>query len=329
VELLSDPATATAPQKPPRRFTGWLRRRWRVLVVVATVFILVVVAGALTDYFLISGRIRHVSVKLHPAIAGETWLVIGSDSRTSVPGGRNVYGSAAKIPGQRADVVLLVHSGGGHTSVLSVPRDLLVSPKPGQIERLTLTFLDGPQSVVDSLCNTLGVAVNRLVEITMGGFAHAVDAVGGITVTIRYPIRDRYTGLNISRTGRVHVNGTTALALVRSRHPVQLIGGRWVASSESAGAADRTSWAGTVFAALQHKARDEVPNPFAMQRLAWTLSGALITDRHTGLRDLFRLRGAGKVTDLPAQSLGDVLAVAPDAATSAALAAAGIPRGCH
>ena len=56
------------------------------------------------------------------------------------------------------DVVLVVHRAAGRTSVLSIPRDLLVSPVAGKIERLTLTLQDGPQSLVDGLCNSLGIA---------------------------------------------------------------------------------------------------------------------------------------------------------------------------
>lgn len=295
----------------------------------AAAFVLVIAAGAVTDFFLLDNRIRHVKIAFHHSTSGQTWLIVGSDSRASVPGGPNVYGTTTAVPGQRADVVLLVHSDGTYTHVLSLPRDLLVSPKAGEIDRLTLTLQLGPQAVVDSLCNTLNVAVTRFVEITMAGFAHVVDTVGGVTVTIPYPIRDAFTGLNITRTGQVHLNGTQALALVRSRTPQQLIRGRWVGASEPAGAADRTRWAGTVFTALQHKAKNAVPDPFAMQSLAWAGTGALTTDNHTGLTDLFGLRGAGAITDVPAAPVGKTLAVSPDAATTAALHAAGLTSSCH
>ena len=299
------------------------------MAVIAGVVVLVVAAAGVSDWFLLSSRIRHVKIAFHHGISGETWLIVGSDSRASLPGGPNVYGTTKAVPGQRADVVLLVHAAGGHTSVLSLPRDLIVSPKAGEVDRLTLTLLSGPQATVDALCNTLGVAVTRFVEITMAGFARIVDAVGGLTVAIPHPIRDAGSGLYISRSGRVHVNGTQALALVRSRTPQQLIDGHWTGTSEVAGAADRTRWAGLVFAALQHKARAQVPDPVGMQSLAWAATGALTTDSHTGLSDLLGLRGAGAVTDVPAQTIGNVIAVAPSAATTAALAAAGFTGGCH
>ena len=45
-----------------------------------------------------------------------------------------------------------------------------------------------------------------------------VNALGGITMDFPTPVKDQYTGLDVTTTGCQVVNGTTALELVRSRH---------------------------------------------------------------------------------------------------------------
>jgi anionic cell wall polymer biosynthesis LytR-Cps2A-Psr (LCP) family protein len=45
-----------------------------------------------------------------------------------------------------------------------------------------------------------------------------VNAVGGISLNFPDPVRDQYSGLDIKTTGCQVIDGTQALALVRSRH---------------------------------------------------------------------------------------------------------------
>ncbi len=45
-----------------------------------------------------------------------------------------------------------------------------------------------------------------------------VNALGGVTMDFPTPVKDQYTGLDVTTTGCQVVNGTTALQLVRSRH---------------------------------------------------------------------------------------------------------------
>jgi anionic cell wall polymer biosynthesis LytR-Cps2A-Psr (LCP) family protein len=55
-----------------------------------------------------------------------------------------------------------------------------------------------------------------------------VDAVGGIDVTFANPSRDTASGLVIEEAGTHHLDGTQALAYVRSRHFEELKDGVWV-----------------------------------------------------------------------------------------------------
>jgi LCP family protein required for cell wall assembly len=306
------------------------RRWWRVTFVGLLVAVVTLTAAGAGDYLLLNRRLHHVRVTFPGTGASQTWVIVGSDNRADVPSGPDVFGSAATMPGQRADVVLIVHRAADSTTVLSVPRDLLVSPASGQIARLTLTLNDGPQSLLDGLCTTLGIAANHLVVLTMDGFAKVVDALGGVTVQIPYPVRDAVSGLSIPRGGEVRLDGRQALALVRSRHPEQRIEGRGVAVDEDTGANDRTRWAGDLFATLLKKAMRARYNPVVAQRAAWAATGRLTTDTRTGLRDLLGLKlAAAHVVDLPAMPVPNSLAVTVSQATKTVVADVGLGHGCH
>jgi len=256
--------------------------------------------------------------------------MVGSDSRSAVPPGPNYYGSVKQSPGVKADAVIVVHQGPKHTAILSIPRDVLVSPEPGEISRLALTLDQGPQQLVDGLCRSLGIPASHVVMITMSGFAAAVNDVHGVTITNQAPTRDLMSGLDLMTTGHVHLDGVQALALVRSRSPQTLTSSGWVQASAAAGDQDRTRWLGAMFHQLAVQAQGQRSNPFALQKLAWDLTGALTIDSRTNLLSLMRLNlNAAEVKDLPVQIVGaDGIGATADAATYGALEAAGYTQGC-
>lgn len=320
----------TAPHDPDagqgspgrrRPFPG--RRRW-TRVALAVLAVLLVAVGA--DVALLAGRVDEVAVDLAADDTdGRTWVLVGLDSREHLPAGADPadFGTAADVPGARADAVVVVHQTDAGTTAFSVPRDLVVlSGRTG--ERLALTWLDGPGATVDALCR-LGIPTDHLVTVDLAGFASLVDAAGGLDVDVPEPVRDEPAGLLLTRAGRQHVDGATALALVRSRHPEHLLDGAWVpAPVDPDGRADT---AGAILAALTDRVRDAQTNPTRLQSLAWAASDAVAVDPGTSPTDLLALAraDAGAVTVLPAaEPLGSTLARLPTADTTAAVAAAGM-----
>ncbi len=284
----------------------------------------------LGDYVLLSRRLTHVHVAFPSGGTGQTWVIAGSDSRSSLPAGPKWYGTANQVPGERADVVVVVHQYDGKTSALSIPRDMLVIPAKGHISRLTLTLNQSPQWLVNGLCTTLRIPATHLVIVTMNAFTKVVDALGGITVNVPHPVRDLFSGLDINQTGNVHIDGLEALALVRSRHPEQLIRTKWVPATLSAGSAGRTYWAGHVFAALGLAAQGAHRNPITAQRVLWAATDGMKTDQNTSLWSLKDIDLAGTpVRDLPGRQLANNLAVTANAATRQALADAGYGPACR
>jgi LCP family protein required for cell wall assembly len=310
-----------APAPRPSSISRARRRRRRaVLVALALLFLLV--AG---DAALLSGRVSELDVDLRRSAArGDTWVLVGLDSRGTLPSDAAAqFGTAAEVPGSRADVVLVVRDDGVETTVLSVPRDVVVTTADGP-GRLALTWNDGPRETVDALCG-LGIPVDHLVAVDLAGFQDVVDAVGGLDIDMPQPIRDPGAGLLLTRPGRRHVDGATALALVRSRHPENLVDGAWVPTPVDPDG--RAESAGTVLGALVEQARSSWTRPWRLQSLAWAASGALAVDAGTSTAELGALLRADldAVRVLPVgDPVGGSLARFPTAATAAALADAGL-----
>lgn len=309
------------PQRP-----GAVRRRWTVSL---GVIILVVVVAVVIDLMLVAGRVAKVDISFPASDAGQTYVIVGSDSRESLPSGLTTdgLGSTADVPGSRADIVLILHVTDAGSSILSVPRDILVRKESGGYTRLALTLTDGPQELVDGLCSTLHIPADHLIIFDFTTFIALVDELGGVDVQIDIPVRDIVTGLDISRTGLIHLDGVQALALARSRQPERFEGGVWVPVQNGAG--ERTNSAGLIFAAVREKIAAQKFNPARMQQLAWSVSGSLVTDQDTSLYDLIGMTGlAGGVVDLPADGNGDLLALTKSAATEQALRLAGFDQPC-
>ncbi len=322
--------------RPPKVRKPAVNRRWPrtksgkiAAVLGVTVLVVAVLAGS--DLWLMSQRIRHVEVNLPSSENGATWLLVGSDSRRSLPAGpHDVYGTVAEAPGSHADAVIVVHVDRSKTSVISIPRDIIVSPAPGTVSRLALTLNQDPQQLIDGLCRTLHIPVTHLVIVKMKTFAAAVDSLGGISLDNPAAVRDTYTGLNL-RKGTVRLNGVQLLALVRSRHPQTMIGGRWVHATPSQGAQERATSVGIAFRALAERAHSTLSRPFQLHSLAWAMTEGLTTNEDTGLFSLIRFPlSAGRVTVLPVDVLGsDGLHSVPNAATRTVLEQAGYTKPCQ
>ena len=186
-------------------------------------------------------RIRAVPVTLPGSAAGgETILLVGSDSRsafdTADEAGR--YRDPTQQVGERADVIMLLRVQQGAARMVSVPRDLFVGVDRGTPRRLATALMGGPTELTDSLCRDLGVGVDHVVILDFAAVIDLVDAVGGVRVTTTTPVRDRRADLWIGSPGTHLVDGRTALAWVRSRHPRIEVDGTWRAAPWAASSRD-------------------------------------------------------------------------------------------
>ncbi|MCZ2829426.1 LCP family protein [Modestobacter sp. VKM Ac-2986] len=323
---MTSSTTADAGQGPPGRRSprpGRRRRLRLALLALTLVLVALVVDGAL-----VSARVDRLDVDLSGGAGdadGRTWVLVGLDSRADLPDGAPVshFGTVGDVPGTRTDVVVVVHQTDAGTTVFSVPRDVVTNTER-RFDRLALAWLDGPQGTVEALCD-LGIPTDHLVTVDLRGFAAVVDAAGGLDVDVPQPVRDSYSGLELTTPGRQHVDGVTALAMVRSRHPEHLVDGQW--TPVAADPDGRATEAGVILTELLDQVRGSLLRPWRLQSVAWAAAGAVQVDPGTSTAELASLARTdlGAVQVLPVgPPLGASIARLPIPETHTALRAAGL-----
>jgi len=111
-----------------------------------------------------------------------------------------------------------VNSDTGAVAALSFPRDLFVRIDGGRQGRINIAFdPSDPNRLISTIRSNFGIETDHYVQIDFCAFKRMVDSVDGVGIPLDYPIRDRGTGLTITSTGCVSLDGDDALAYVRAR----------------------------------------------------------------------------------------------------------------
>jgi LCP family protein required for cell wall assembly len=131
-------------------------------------------------------------------------------------------------------MVLHIDPNAEKAAVLSIPRDLYV-PIPGNgKDKVNASFsIGGPQLLIQTIKDALGISINHYVEVDFTGVQRIVDAIGGIKVYADAPAKDEMTGLDLPAVGCNELDGYQALAYVRSRYYETWERGRWVYGTNS------------------------------------------------------------------------------------------------
>jgi LCP family protein required for cell wall assembly len=134
----------------------------------------------------------------------------------------------------RSDTMILVtvNPETKQVSMLSIPRDLLVSiPNYGQ-DKINAAYAYGSQTeytgaglAVATVEYNFGVTIDYFAEVDTFGMASIIDTLGGVTLDVDAPIKDdEYPGSGnnymrvLFHTGLQHMNGTQAVEFARTRH---------------------------------------------------------------------------------------------------------------
>ncbi|MFI6346739.1 LCP family protein [Streptomyces sp. NPDC050560] len=229
---------STAARDEGRRRRPRSRRRKALLVAAWTAVGLVVVGGSGLGYLYakLNGNISGVDI--NAALGGDRpadpdngsmdILVLGSDSRA---GSNGEYG---KDEGSsRSDTAMIVHVYKGHkrASVVSIPRDTLVtrpdcktdkgSEAAGGRDQMfnTAYQVGGPACAVKTVEAMSGIRMDHYLEVDFTGFKKLVDTLGGVDITTSKRIDDDKSHLHLA-PGPHTLGGEQALGLVRTRHGV-------------------------------------------------------------------------------------------------------------
>ena len=155
--------------------------------------------------------------------SGTNWLIVGSDSRQKLtPEERAKYATGDETS-QLTDTIMILHTGSGPTTLVSVPRDSLLNIPGFGRARVNSAYGKGggpdgggPALLVQTIEQATGLRIDHYAEIGFLGIVSVVDAVGGVTLDVPESIKDPKAALDIKK-GVQTLDGATALGYVRTR----------------------------------------------------------------------------------------------------------------
>ncbi|MYW05467.1 LytR family transcriptional regulator [Streptomyces sp. SID3343] len=280
------------------------------------IFLVLVIAFFTATYFWASSQIRHESVLggydgRPKSSEGTTWLIVGSDSREGLDSSDRKKLHTGKAEGKRTDSMMLLHKGKGGTALISLPRDSYVQipayTKNGktvkaQKNKLNAAFaLGGAPLLARTVELATGMRLDHYAEIGFGGFNNIVDAMDGVDICLKQPIKDEKAGADL-KAGCQTLDGAQALSFVRARYfdPRSDLG-RMERQQQFLGAL-----------AKKAKSASVLLNPFTAFPVADASLSAVIVDDDAGLFDLYDLfkdmgslsGGKGVTTTVPIANPG-------------------------
>jgi LCP family protein required for cell wall assembly len=137
-------------------------------------------------------------------------------------------------PAQPANYLLIGHDATGNSDtmmvvhvdpakptplVVSFPRDLMVNiPGHGEGQLNSAIGIGGPSLLIQTFKSYFNVPISHFLQVDFSTFPEIIGAIGKVNVWFPTPVHDPYIGLDVEQSGCVSLDGTSALAYVRSRH---------------------------------------------------------------------------------------------------------------
>lgn len=321
-ELAADATSEAAASEmaPPRR-----RRRWPWIVSALLLLVALVVGAFGAAAWSTWSDVEKIDLDsvLAGSEGGTNYLIVGTDSRDGVSADTAnagvIFGDG--VAGERTDTIAVLRVSGDSTRLLAIPRDLYVPLEGGSPNRINAAFaFGGPEALISTIQRELGIGIDHYLEIDLAGFLGLVDALGGVTIHFPHPAYDIKSGLQIDTAGAVHLEGSEALAYVRSRNHVEIVDGVDIRdlTSDLGRVQRQQRFLAAVFAEL-----GSTRNPFTLLGALDGVSGNVRVDSGLSLRGAASLglavRGADPLTATVPTSRyitdggADVLLMTPEA----------------
>jgi LCP family protein required for cell wall assembly len=154
-----------------------------------------------------------------------TFLVLGSDSREDLTAEQRREFGTGDFDGARTEVISLVRldPDAGEVRILNVPRDSRVERCDGSVGKINGAYMigeadgrGGATCTVDTVSRLTGLTIDHVVIVDFAGFVDVVDGLGGVSMYLDEPLRDRGSHLDLP-AGCVELDGVDALAFARAR----------------------------------------------------------------------------------------------------------------
>lgn len=190
------------------------RKKHYVLITISLLLsILLIVAAILgfNAYHFVESNMKKTAWTTNtPDTQEKTWLILGSDQREGA--------EAKEITGFRMDTILvLTKPVNGHSSLISIPRDSLVSINNRRMKINSVAQIFGKPALTKVVESITGHHIDHVAEIRFEGLTRVVDSMDGVELCYNRTVKDRFSGLDW-KAGCHHSNGATALAFARMRH---------------------------------------------------------------------------------------------------------------
>jgi LCP family protein required for cell wall assembly len=288
-------AKTARPPKPPRSERGGGtggRRRWlRITLISLLTLVVLFVALFVGTWLWASSKITKVAALSdysgRPAQgAGTNWLVVGSDSRSTMTAAQKNQYHTGSSQGQRTDTILLLHYGSSGPDLISIPRDSYVTipaytdssgrSHSASKNKINAAYdLGGAPLLTKTVETATGVRVDHYMEIGFLGVVNVVNAVGGVNICLDTPVRDSHSGANLP-AGCQTLDGRQSLALIRTRYSL--------ANSDISRMANQQKFVSALAKAALRPGVEY--NPFTLYPFLGASLDAIAVDNGTGLSDL-------------------------------------------
>ncbi|MFG3287019.1 LCP family protein [Streptomyces sp. NPDC048111] len=228
---------------------------------------------------------------------GTNILLVGTDGRDKITPEEKQKYRLGGAPCHCTDTIMMVHVSAerDRVSVVSLPRDSYAEvpehtdedtgqTHPRHPVKLNAAYAEGgPALTVRTVENMTGLKIDHYLEVDFTSFMKTVDVVGGVQICTARPMKDSYTGLDLT-AGTHELNGGQALQYVRSRH--------------TDGSADlgRMQRQQRFLAALAEKATSNgvLLNPVRFREVASSLLSSVRADEGFGVEEMLGFGAAMK-----------------------------------
>ena len=167
---------STRPTPPPlapppgQRQRGRFRFRFRYVFLLLLLWLVFLVVVPLIAWNKVS-KVEAMPGGERPGDQpGTTYLLVGNDSRADLSAEERKELNTGGASGQRADTIMLLHTGSGPNLLMSIPRDSLVAiPGQGTTKINAAYAFGGPKLLIRTIEARTGIRIDHYVQI---GRAH-------------------------------------------------------------------------------------------------------------------------------------------------------------
>ncbi|WP_436843035.1 LCP family protein [Streptomyces collinus] len=225
------------PERPARSVRPPRRPRWAMRAV--STLSVVVLASAGIGHAVVTSLDSGIArvdafkdMKNRPSAGhGMNILLVGTDGRDRISEQQRRAYHLGGQPCHCTDTMMIVHISEDRerATVVSLPRDSYAEA-PAHVDtttrrphgphpiKLNAAYAEGgPQLTVRTVENMTHVKIDHYLEVDFTSFMKTVDVLGGVQLCTTTPLKDSYTGLDLS-PGTHTLLGGQALQYVRARH---------------------------------------------------------------------------------------------------------------